>query len=281
MKKIIFIVTMFVLAISVHARAFDVGTLVNSAVNAAPKIAAAAKDITPAEEHYIGRAVCAQILSIYPVYNNGPLTKYVNEIGLLLAHDSERPETYGGYHFAVLNSDEPNAYACPGGTILINKGLIKQAKNEDQLAGILAHEVAHVAKRHGINAIKKSRWTDVGMYAAGEVAKNAAGTSADLVNAFGGVVTDVTKKVMESGYSQSDEKKADAAAVNYLVAVGYNPEEMVEFVRAEGAPAQKGPFKSHPKKESRVKALESDVKKAGGPGKTESVRTNRFKFTAK
>ena len=153
---LIILVVTFLLPIRAHA--IDIGSIVGSAIGGAGLLAEAAKTITPGEEHYIGRAVAAVLLSRYSLYNNPALTKYVNKVGLLDAYASKNPATYGGYHFAVLNSEERNAYACPGGLIFINKGLLKDMQNEDQLAAVLAHEVAHVADRDGIDAIKLGRF---------------------------------------------------------------------------------------------------------------------------
>lgn len=266
------------------AGAFDIGQAIGTAITGTQQLAEASKDITPSEEHYIGRAVAAMILSKYPLLDNPRLTKYVNDVGLMVAYASDRPQTYGGYHFGVLNNDEPNAYACPGGIILVNKGLLNEVRGEDQLATVLAHEVAHVADRHGIDAIKKDRWTKLGFYAAGEVSKRyTPGEVSALVGEFQSVVMDVAKKVMESGYSKSDEKKADADGMRFAYAAGYNPAEMIEFIKAEdakGAGHSSGPFSSHPKPDVRIRELEKIAGELGAAS-TDAVRTARFKAAVK
>lgn len=285
MKKyfiILILLTLFTLPSS--AKAFDIGQAIGSAIGGIGQLAEAAKEITPSEEHYIGRAVAAMILSKYPLLDNPSLTDYINDVGLLLAYASDRPTTYGGYHFAVLDSDEPNAFACPGGIILINKGLLKEIKDEDQLAAILGHEVAHVAHRHGIGAIKKDRWTKLGFYVAGEVGKQYSSSEiGQLVNEFQGVVSDVAKKVMESGYSKSDEKNADENGMRFAYAAGYNPSEMIDFIKEEDAKGighTKGPFSSHPKPDVRIKLLEGVINELGD-ATTDPVRTQRFEANAK
>ena len=101
----------------------------------------------------------------------------------------------------------------------------------------------------------------------------------ELVGVFQGVVTDVAKKVIDSGYSQADEKRADADGMKYASAVGYNPAAMVEFMKAEAARNanySSGPFSSHPKPAARIKMDEKNL--AGlPPGETAEVRTKRFK----
>lgn len=281
MKNKLLLAFVICLLIPLKSSAFDVGQAIGSAIGGATMLADAAKSITPSEEHYIGRAVAANVLTRYPLLNNPSLTKYVNQVGLSVANVSNRPSTYGGYHFAVLNSNEPNAYACPGGIILINKGLLKELKNEDQLAAVLAHEVAHVADSDGIKEIKKSRWTNLAFYAAGEVGKNVSSQNvAEAVKTFDGVVGDVTKKVIDSGYSKGDEKQADAAGMRYMASAGYNPSEMIEFLKIEESKGNvsSGPFSSHPKPSQRIKALEGELARLDKNAKTEQARSNRFKW---
>ena len=261
--------------------AFDFGKVLQQTVTGAQQLAEAAKDITPGEEHYIGRAVAAMILSKYPLMSNPGLTRYLNEVGLLVAYSSERPETFGGYHFAVLNSDEPNAFACPGGLILVNKGLLKQIQNEDELAGVLGHEVAHVADRDGIKAIKKSRWTKFAFYTAGEVGKHYTPQEvSQLVGEFQNVVTDVAKRVMDAGYSQKDEKEADEKGMIFAANAGYNPNALIDFINHEAAAGighATGPFSSHPKHDIRVMNLTKVKDSLGSSAATEAIRTARFK----
>lgn len=279
-KRIITLVLITILfGLPASSKAVDIGSIIGSVAGGIGQLAEAAKEITPGEEHYIGRAVAAIVLSRYPLLNNPALTKYVNEVGLLLAYASDRPVTYGGYHFAVLNSDEPNAYACPGGIIFINKGLLKELSSEDELAGILGHEVAHVVNRDGINTIKNSRWTKFGFYAVGEVGKHYTPSNvSQLVGVFQSVVTDVAKKVLDSGYSKSDEKKADELGMRLASAVGYNPAALVTFMESEAAKGKHytGPFSSHPSPQNRVTMMKKELSQLA-PGTTAEVRTNRFK----
>jgi predicted Zn-dependent protease len=277
MKKLTVLILLVLLPAS--ASAFDIGKAISIAVGGVQQLAEAAKDITPAEEHYIGRSVSAIVLSRYPLVDSLALTKYVNEVGLTVAYASDRPSTYNGYHFAVVRGDEPNAYACPGGLIFVSTALLRDVKNEDQLAAVLSHEVAHVAHRHGVKAIKKSRWTNLGFYAVQEVGRQYTPQNiSELVGVFQGVVMDVAKQAIDSGYSKADEKDADAAGIEYMAAAGYNPSEMAAFLIAEENVAPKsGPFSSHPKSAIRIKELEKKVAALGSGAKTESSRTARLK----
>jgi predicted Zn-dependent protease len=239
----------------------------------------AAKGISPAEEYYIGRAVAANILSRYPLLDNSSVTDYVNKVGLTVAAVSERPYTYGGYHFAVLNTDATNAFACPGGIVFITKGLLELTKNEDELAGVLAHEVAHVAHNDGISAIKKSRWTKLGVDTAMAAGSHfAPGDVKALTDAFSGVVGDVTKKVLNNQYGRKAEKKADASALGYMHEAGYDPNALVALLKQQKSRGMgKGSYLSmHAKPGKRIAWLEHDVKKNGWSGNIASTRTSRF-----
>lgn len=279
-KGIVVIAAFIAVAFAFRAQAFDIGQAIGGAIGGAQQIAEASKEITPSEEHYIGRAVAAMVLDKYPLLGNGVLDQYVNRVGLVVAFHSDRPVTYGGYHFAVLGSDEINAFACPGGLIFITRGLLKQVQSEDQLAAVLGHEVAHVAGRHGINAIKKSRWTKFGFYAAGEVGKQYSGSEVgELAQEFQGVVSDVAKQVLESGYSKSDEKKADINGMQFAAHAGYDPKAMAAFIQHEidaGIGSKSGPFSSHPSPDKRLKEVNEELASISG-GSEAPVRTARFK----
>ncbi|HDL65299.1 MAG TPA: peptidase M48, partial [Proteobacteria bacterium] len=98
-------------------------------------------DITPEQEYYIGRAVAATVLKTYKPYQNKKATRYLNLVGQTLAAASDKPETYGGYHFMIMDSDEINAFSAPGGLIFVSRGMLRLCENEDDLAAVLAHEI--------------------------------------------------------------------------------------------------------------------------------------------
>ena len=102
-----------------------------------------------------GRGVAARILARYPPYNDPKLTRYVNLVGGGLAALSGRPELH--YHFAILNTDDINAYSTPGGYVFVTLGALKLMHDESELAGVMAHETAHVALRHGCTSALKKR----------------------------------------------------------------------------------------------------------------------------
>jgi len=259
--------------------AMTVGSVAAIAYKGASKAAVASRPITDSEEYYVGRAVAARILSQYKLDPNPKLTKYVNEVGDTVARKSTRPNPFRGYHFAVLDTEEINAFACPGGTIFVTRGLIKTCKNEDQLAAVLAHEVGHVAHQDGINSISKARWTQVFTAMGTEAARQYGGVAGNLVTLFEGSIDDVFKTIVVNGYSRQAEYAADAAALTELTRAGYDPNAMVALLtimEAKGKGAAGGIFKTHPPTSERLAKVKAEVGQAP-PSKGEKIRAERFK----
>jgi beta-barrel assembly-enhancing protease len=261
------------------AAAFDLGKALSGAAAGAGVIkeedrdaleqgaAAVAKsfeDITPEQEYYIGRAVAAQLLGTRKPYDNQAATDYVNLLGKTVSVYSERPETFGGYHFLILDSDEINAFAAPGGLILVTRGLLRCATSEDMVAAILAHEVAHVAKRHGLKAIKKDRLTKA-VIGAGSAAAQVLGPEelAKQTTLFKDSVSDVTSTLVNSGYSRDLEFEADRTALDTLRAVGYDPRSLEDMLKVMQQKLKAGGLdfaKTHPDPKQRIAAVEKALK---------------------
>lgn len=222
------------------------------------------EDITPEQEYYIGRAVAATLLGSYPSLNDPDLTHYVNVIGQTMARASDKPETFGGYHFLVLDADEINAFAAPGGLILVSRGLLQCCNTEDELAAVLAHEVGHVEHEDGLRAIKSSRLTGALTILAAEGAKNLGGEDlAKVTEAFEGTVSDITRTLVVNGYSRKQEQQADAAAVEILKRVGYDPYALVGMLEQMEQRLKPGGMdfaKTHPDPRVRIR----DARKAIG-----------------
>ena len=255
----------------------DQASSINKGAAAAGK---AFEKLTPEQEYYIGRSVAASILAAYSPYENDAATQYLNTLGQALAMACDKPETFGGYHFLVMDTDEVNAFAAPGGFILISRGMLRCCKNEDEVAAVLAHEIAHVQHEHGLRAIKKSRWTSAFTILGAEAAKNLGGEQlAQLTTAFEGAISDVTATVMNSGYARKLENEADATAITILNRVGYNPaglRNMLAEMDKRLAHDDRGFAKTHPDPADRVTDIEEQI---GTPGKiaAQKQRVARFK----
>lgn len=193
------------------------------------------KEFTPKEEYYIGRTVAAYVLSKKRMFGNGrsSMEQYVQKIGHTLAMASNRPGTFQDYRFIVLKNPSVNAYAVPSGYIFITTGLIKLANNEDELAGVLAHEVSHIVLKHPVESISDAKKTE----SVAELGKFAVATAAssekslqNLTGLFNEVIGEVQKSV-ENGYNADKEKEADMNSVGLLIKCGYDPKGLSSMLR--------------------------------------------------
>jgi predicted Zn-dependent protease len=256
----------------------DYMSVATIAVKTTSKAVEASRPISDSEEYYIGRAVAARVLGSNRLVQDPQLILYVNEVGDTVARKSPRPNTFKGYHFAVLDTSEPNAFACPGGIIFVTRGLIEICGSEDELAAVLAHEVGHVANKDGINSISKARWSQVLTTLGTETAKQYAGAGGQLITLFEGSIDDVFKTIVVNGYSRAAEEAADAQAVTTLKKAGYDPRALTslltKMMAKKGAGAS-GIFKTHPPTSERLAKLKTETP-GGTPDKMEAVRTKRF-----
>ena len=247
-----------------HGCKIQVGSVqvdTDSVVKTYQAVSRSFEDITPEQEYYIGRTVGARILQTYKPYDNPAANRYINTLGQTLAQASDFPETYGGYHFLIQDSDEINAFAAPGGFIFVTRGILRCCQHEDAVAAVLAHEIGHVQSRHGLQAIKKSRVTDAVTILAVESAKTFGGEElASLTQTFEDSITDITSTLVVNGYSRAFEYQADSGAVNILYRVGYNPSGLVDMLRVMEQRLKPGGndfVKTHPSPEKRISEIES------------------------
>ena len=263
----------------------NAGSTVQTVTTAANKVRSSFADITEEEEYYIGRSVAAMILARYPVYQNDALTRYVNTVGCSVALYSDRPEIYAGYHFLILDTEEVNALAAPGGMIFVTKGLLRRCKDEETLGLILAHEVGHVAAKHGLQAIKKSRLTDAFMYLGTQAVKTFGPEDlAKLTTAFEGALNDIVEQLVVRGYDRSSEFDADGLAIKFGARIGYEPAAIVRFLKTmvgdRSNAAGKGWFKTHPSPEDRIARANQAIAGINPLPKIDPARTQRFTQSA-
>jgi len=253
----------------------------NAISNSGKAVANAAEEITPEQEYYIGRAVAANILKTYSLWRGNPaLTAYVNRICGAIVINSPRPEIYNGYHVAILDSNEINAFATSGGHIFITRGLIGAAKSEDALAGVIAHEIAHIQLQHSIKAIKTSRITQALMVTGTSAAGAATGYDVnEMTSIFNETVGDIVGTLVNNGYSQTQEFEADSKALSLLADAGYNPGGLIDMLREleKTQKGQSGGFnKTHPSPDKRLASAEKALAKLPKVTDTSSYRRARF-----
>jgi predicted Zn-dependent protease len=215
---------------------------------------------TEDEERQIGADVSAKLRERYGVVQNAAVHRYVALAGSVLATQSTRPGLK--WTFIVLDTDGVNAFAAPGGYIHVTRGALALADNEAELAGVLGHEIGHVAGRHTLNAIRKSKIAGV----PGAVSR---------VEVLGRVVSHVYGLTLENAFSRGEEKDADKAGVTLASGVGYAPGALGSFlrrlaVRNRDLTARSGLFASHPETEARLKSLDETSARLPGAALVEA-----------
>ena len=182
------------------------------------------EDISEEQEIEIGAGLASGLLGAAPLVNDPGLQRYVNDVGSWVASHSERQNL--PWTFGVIDSDGINAFAAPGGYILVTLGLYQLLENEAQLAGVLGHEIAHVVERHHLNALednlKAEILGDIAVLAAASESAEKAARANQLVNA--GV------QIYASGLDQELEFDADLRGVVLAARAGYDPFALLEVL---------------------------------------------------
>ncbi|MFO7627324.1 MAG: M48 family metallopeptidase [Candidatus Fermentibacteraceae bacterium] len=254
---------------------------VTSAVAVVEAFQDANRELTDTEEYYLGRSVAAYMLTNYTPDWHAGRTGYLNLLGTALAGYSPRPFTYGGYHFLLLDSPEVNAMACPGGLIFITEGLSDLAGNEDQMAAILAHEIAHVVLAHGVGAVSRAKmtaaWTTLGT----EGARHLGGDDVrEMAENYGDIVSEITGTIVTTGYSRDSERAADSLAVHILADAGYSPSALalvLDRMALQGG--TQGFWKTHPSPSDRAAWVRSIIQTGNlpePPAEAIALRARRF-----
>lgn len=216
------------------------------------------EDLDPSEEHFIGRSVAAEILAMsrYPLAEDEGDLAYLERVGhgLVETNDAVR-RPFLDYRFGILATDEVNAFACPGGLILVTRGLLSAAESEDELAAVLAHEIAHVSLRHGVAAIRQANLTAAFGYLGAGAAQATLSDEdmAKLTDVFDDSVGDIVETLVTSGYSREAELAADALGRELIAGTGYDPQALERVLgRMHGGG---GMLATHPSPEDRIEAL--------------------------
>jgi beta-barrel assembly-enhancing protease len=233
----------------------------------------AMSDIT--EEIRFGREVAARIIGRYGLYENLQIMKYVNLVGQALAQGTNRPELE--FHFAVLNSDEINAFSAPGGYVFVTQGALRAMGDEAELAGVLAHELGHISEKH---AVKELKIRSIESAAASSLPEVIVGSSDPARVAFRQAVDKAMNILLRDGYKRHDEIQADMDALLFCAMAGYEPEGLMRFVkRLDGLKGnQTETFdKTHPPLKDRVDWLKAALVREGID--SGEYRTYRNRFT--
>lgn len=245
----------FLCGISSSALAFDLGGIdFGKALGTLQKAQQASADIDEPKELELGAGIASNLLGAAPLLKNQRVQKYVNNVGMWLALQTERPNL--PWRFGVLDDDDVNAFAAPGGYIFVTKGLLAQMRSEAELAGVLAHEMSHILRKHYLEAIKKGARTGLIAEFAGQALES---RGADP--AFQKLVSAGTE-VYARGLDKDDEFEADRMGVVLATRAGYDAyglpgvlQQIGHIAKDEGSIALL--FKTHPHPDERVAKLDS------------------------
>ncbi len=213
-----------------------------------------------AQDQEIGRQSAADAELQLPILNDRSIDAYVNAVGKRLA--AVAPGANYPYQFKVVNASDINAFALPGGYLYLNRGLIEASRNEGQLAGVMAHEMAHVALRHGTNNASKAYLGQAGL---GVLAGLTDGESASTQKAIG-AVGGFGLNTMFLKFSRTDEEQADVVGAQMMAKAGYNPKDMVDFFEMLRSQQDRNPgkveqfFSSHPAPKDRAARIRKEMK---------------------
>jgi predicted Zn-dependent protease len=207
-------------------------------------------ETSQADEIAIGRQIAGNLLGAAPLVNDAGLQQYVNRVGRWVANQSERPNL--PWHFGVIESNDVNAFAAPGGYVFVTRGLYALLQNEAELAGVLAHEVGHVISKHHLKILQKSRLLDLGSQAlAKQISNN------DKVQKLIGSGAEITARSLD----QNAEFEADRIAVVLTARAGYDAFGLPSVLQQIGHYAADDSnvallFKTHPHPDARLQKLD-------------------------
>lgn len=209
---------------------------------------------TVEEEVRIGQQIAGNLLGAAPLVRDDALQRYVNRVGRWVSLQSERPDL--AWHFGVIESDDLNAFAAPGGYVFLTKGLYRKLKNEAELAGVLGHEIGHVLRKHHLKLLQKSQ----GIAALGGLLGSKVKDESQLLQNLIGSGAEIVAR----GLDKDAEYEADRIGVVLTARAGYDAYAL-PAVLAEIGHVSKGDksvsllFKTHPHPEDRLSHLSESV----------------------
>ena len=249
--RLLVLIAAFAVAGAAHAQFRMPNFDLNKAVESVKNVNKAVREPSEAEEISIGRDVASRLLGAAPLVDDTALQRYVNHVGRWLALQTERPDL--PWQFGVLESPNLNAFAMPGGTIFITRGLLERMRSEAELGGVLGHEIAHVLRKHHLKAIQKGAQTALAGDALSAALRERGGASRDKLIAFGA-------EMYSRGLDKSDELEADRLGVVIAARAGYDSYGLPAVLQTLQAmnPQDSGlalMFKTHPAPGERLDAL--------------------------
>jgi predicted Zn-dependent protease len=265
-RVLVFLAALAVLPVQAQ---FDLNKMLDlgkKAVEVGKKAQEASKEYTTEEEVALGEGIASGFLGAAKLHPDERLQRYVNRVGRWLASQTERAEL--PWTFGVIDTEAINAFAMPGGTVIVSYGLVKRLGSESELAGVLAHEIAHVLKKHQLAAIQSGAWGDVASSLGKEAISQSKfgrndvmGLKSQLADAGVNLVRDgLFLRPLDRGM----EYEADRIGVVVATRAGYDPYGLVSVMQmlAQVKPDDAGAsisMSTHPSAADRLAELEKVV----------------------
>ena len=249
MRRFLALLVLALLAASPAHAQFNLNRLLDAAKN----VGRASTEIDEKQEIEIGREIASTLLGAAPLVQNDSMQRYVNQVGRWLALQSERPDL--PWQFGVLDAPQVNAFAAPGGFIFITRGLLERMKNEAELAGVLAHEIVHVLRKHHLKAIQKNAQANLAADALSAAMRDTNSAVRQKLVGFG-------TEMFARGLDKSDELEADRLGIVIAARAGYDAYGLPSVLQVLQAmnPEDSGlalMFKTHPAPAERLDAVET------------------------
>jgi predicted Zn-dependent protease len=251
-----------------NLRNLNVGSVIDAFQGVAKSQDVAAMSVE--DEIAIGRDIAARTLGTYPLVRDEGLQRYLNTVGIWVALQTEKPNL--PWRFGAVKSDQINAFAVPGGTVLITTGMLRLIGNEAELACVIGHEAGHVIRRHHIDLLQKDILTATGSKALGD---NLGG---------GGLKGQVSQMANKEGaqlfmrsLDRGAERDADSDGVVYAARAGYDPESCLILMQRMASQKQDAGslaalYKTHPNASERVKDVGAALAALSGAAPGEGAR---------
>ncbi|MBK6905715.1 MAG: M48 family metalloprotease [Rhodocyclaceae bacterium] len=207
-------------------------------------------NLSEPEEVTLGDEIASRTLSAYPLVDNEPLQRYVNSVGRWVALQSERPSL--PWRFALAQSDQMNAFAVPGGVVLITSAMWMSLQNEAELACVIGHEVAHIVRKHHLALLEQGALIEAGKNLIDAGIQGGSGKDLAKRMALGEGAELFTRKL-----DRGAERDADADGVVYAARAGYDPAACLSFIQRMAARKVSDStlgslYKTHPQASERV-----------------------------
>lgn len=229
------------------------------------------KNPSKAEEIALGREITGNLLGAAPLVKDEALQKYVNSVGRWVASQSDRPDL--PWRFGVIDSDDLNAFAAPGGYVMVTKGLYRKMNNEAQLAGVLGHEIGHVVAKHQLKVLQKQQLLNFGA----SFLNKQLGKDNKLISKAIGSGAEISARSLD----KSAEFEADRLGLSFATRAGYEPFGLADVLQTLGQTSKDDGsvallFKTHPHPDERLAALGDAVGSKLDNIKNGKTLENRF-----